>query len=482
MTQVVVPLSGPTATVIAQAEVAKRAGADVVELRLDRCPAPQEVLSALERLPLPALVTIRHASEGGGWSGSPADRAALYAAADGRAAMIDVELQHFADLRWRPARSRLVLSSHDFSGPGGDLPATIAAMRAAGADIPKVAITARDAADLALVRHLYSGASAPLVAIAMGEHGLPSRLLAQAWGAAFTFARLDDDEGSAPGQPTVGELLGRYRLRSQRATTAVYGVIGSPVAHSLSPHIHNAAFAHEGRDAVYVPFRVEDPLAFWQACGAWIAGLSITIPHKHDLISMMSGVEEPVTRIGAMNTIYRSDDGPIGANTDAVAIQYCLEQELGSLAGRRVLILGAGGVAKAIAHAVQERGAQVMITNRSRDRAEVLAAEVGGTAIDDRIAAGTPYDVLINGTSVGMGKPDESPWPATAHRPGTLVFDTVYTPLETRFLKDAQRAGAATICGLQMFIAQAAAQYDRWFGRAAPVELMQRVALERLGG
>ncbi len=482
MTQVVVPLSGPTATVIKQAEDAKRAGADMVELRLDQCPAPHEVIAALERLPLPALVTIRHASEGGGWTGSEADRAALYAAVDGRAAMVDIELQHFADLKWRPARSRLVLSAHDFTGPGGDLPATISAMRAAGADIPKVAITARDAADLALVRNLYRGTNAPLVAIAMGEHGLPSRLLAQAWGAAFTFARLDGDAGSAPGQPTVGDLLGRYRLRSQGASTAVYGVIGSPVAHSLSPHIHNAAFAHDGVDAVYVPFRVEDPLAFWAACGAWIAGLSITIPHKHDLMPMMAGLEEPVTRIGAMNTIYRSEDGVVGANTDAVAIQWCLEQELGCLTGRRVLVLGAGGVARAIAHAVHERGAQVMITNRSRDRAEALAAEVGGTVIDDRIATGCAYDVLVNGTSVGMGTPDESPWPAAAHRAGTVVFDTVYTPLETKLLKDAQRAGASTICGLDMFIAQAAAQYDRWFGHSAPVELMQRVALERLGG
>ncbi len=481
MTEIVVSVSGSVAECLAQTQQAQIAGADVVELRVDRCVDPAAVISALSRFALPVLLTIRHPSEGGGWAGSEAERLALFQAADGRARAIDIELAHFSALAWRPARSQLVLSHHDFNGMGGDLSAVVAAMRAAGATIAKVAVTPSDAADLGVIQQLYANKSGPLVAIAMGEYGFASRLLAGVWGAAFTFARLDGDAGSAPGQPLVAELIGRYRLREHSDKTRIFGVIGNPVGHSLSPLIHNAAFAALGLDAVYVPFRVVDAAAFWRACGTWIEGLSITIPHKTALISGMNRVEPLVTASGAMNTVWRDEAGAaIGANTDALAIQRCLEETVATLRGRRILVLGAGGVSRAIVTASQAAGAIVAVTNRTHARAEELARHTGATALTAAAALAWPYDVLVNGTAVGMGAPDESPWPAAAHRAGTVVFDTVYTPLETRLLKDAQAAHCRTICGLSMFIAQAAAQCERWTGQHAPEALMQRLALERL--
>ena len=471
---------------MAAAVQAQAAGADLVELRLDLCAAQgaslAECIAAIPRLPLLAMVTMRHAAEGGSWRGSEVDRQALLVAADvAGAALIDIELAHVADLRSRIARGKLVLSFHDFEGLGGDLPARIAAMRAAGCDVAKVAVQVGDAADLALVRDLYRSGEGPLVAIAMGEHGLASRLLAGAWGAHFTFARNDGDDGSAPGQPTVRELVGLYRVREQKASTRIFGIIGSPVAHSLSPLIHNLAFAHHRLDAVYVPFRCEDADAFWRACGAWISGLSITIPHKQALIGRMVGIEDLVARIGAMNTVYRNRDGQaIGANTDALAVTACLEGALGSLKDRRVLVLGAGGVARAIAFAVKEKGALVAISNRSMDKARELAAAVGAEALEPERAAEFRYDALVNGTAVGMGEPEISPWPAAAHRAGTVVFDTVYHPLETRLLRDAQQAGALTISGVDMLISQALGQFKRWTGIEAPEPLMMRAALDRL--
>ncbi len=490
MTAVVVPIHAARSEDLrAQADAAHRAGADLVEVRFDLCLQAglplDDAAAATTALPVPIMATLRHADEGGAWTGSESERRAFYEQLTW-AGWVDVEAGRFADPAWRGFRpaGRLVLSLHDFTGMGAALPTRVAGMYAAGAEIAKVAVTAGDAHDLAVIERLLRSERRPLISVAMGEHGLPSRLLAGVWGAAMTFAKLPGG-GTAPGQPTVQEVLGTYRLRAQRPHTRVFGVIGSPISHSLSPLIHNAALEHLGLDAVYVPFRVEDPARFWKDCGGWLSGLSVTIPHKESLQASMDGLEDLAAGIGAMNTVYRDGEGRlIGANTDAVAIAACLEAQLGTLHGRTVLVLGAGGVARAAVHACRDRGAEVRIANRTATRAKELAAETGCVAIDWNDAPAIPYDVLINGTAVGMRKEgrdlDESPWPAEAHRPGSVVFDTVYIPLETKLLRDAQLAGCRTICGLDMFISQAEGQFSRWFHRQAPGPLMRRVALERL--
>lgn len=486
MTLVAVPLSaGSPDALLTDSVRAAAAGADLVEWRVDTCQllgaSPEEVIAAIPRSPLPVLLTIRHADETGAWTGSASDRSRLLQAADAAgAAFIDIEFARLGDLgTWRPARARLILSAHDFTGMPRDLGGLIARMRAAGG-LPKIAVTARDAADLATIHDLLAARTGDLIALAMGEHGLPSRLLAGVWGGFLTFARLDEQAGSAPGQPTVTELVARYRLHAQRSDWRILGVIGSPIAHSLSPLIHNAALAQDGVPAVYVPFRVEDPVAFWSACGAWIHGLSITIPHKHALLNAVATVEPLVRSIGAMNTIALIDGVTQGGNTDAAAIITCVEGAAGDLHGKTVLCLGAGGVGRAIAHALASRGAKLVIVNRTHARAIELAHEVGGLAVTENEAYAVPYDVLVNGTAVGMGKPEASPWPAERHRAGSVVFDTVYTPLTTRLLHDAQAAGARTVQGLDMFILQAAEQYRRFTGREPDTALMRAVALAQL--
>lgn len=488
MTAIVVPIAAISIEHLARKVAQAHAGgADLVELRLDTSlvqvgslEALYPLLNTLRQLPLPVLVTLRHRSEGGTWDGPTSERQRLYAHADRNgAAYIDQELA--TDDGWRPTHAKLVLSHHNFASMSPDLDGIIQRMHAAGADVAKIAVMPHDAADLADIARCYRHAKGAVCAIAMGEIGLPSRLLAGCWNAAFTFARLDGDEGSAPGQPTVRELSDRYRLHQQNADTRIFGVIGNPIHHSLSPHIHNAAIDEQNINAVYVPFLVHDPVAFWKACGKFIDGLSITIPHKHDLIPLMNRCEPLVTRIGAMNTIWRDADGnTVGANTDAVAAMACLEEETGSLTGKKAILLGAGGVARAIAFALADRGAKVCIVNRSHDRADALAKEMGGSVADANQAHQQPFDIIINGTSVGMEAPTNSPWPADRHHRNSVVFDTVYTPLETRLIKDAQLAEARTVSGLSMFIGQAAEQYQRFFGLAAPTDVMHRVALERL--
>lgn len=488
MTLVAVPLSAAAVdTLLADTHRAQAAGADLVEWRLDTAVKlgadPLALIAAIPRSPLPVLVTVRHANEKGDWNGTEAERFALLAAADqAGAAYIDVELAH--DQGWRPAHARLILSSHDFSGMGEDLVGKLAEMERRGA-IAKVAVTARDASDLNLVRDLLLAKPGKRIVLAMGEHGLSSRLLAGVWGGLLTFARLPDQAGSAPGQPSVSDLVGLYRLHAQRPGWRIFGVVGNPIGHSLSPHLHNPCLAQVGAEAVYVPLLVTDFARFWADCGAWIAGLSVTIPHKEALLAVGGAngwvIEDAPRRIGAANTLYRAADGaPRLANTDAVAIRTLLETH-GSLAGKTLLCLGAGGVARAIAFVGGVAGATVVIANRTLDRAQALAAEVrGARAVTFADAESVAYDILVNGTSVGMKDPANSPWPARLQRPGTVVFDTVYIPFETRLLREARAAGATVIPGLGMFIGQAADQFRRFTGQEMDRAMAERILRERL--
>ena len=488
MTQVVVSLSNPEPRpLLAASQQAKAAGADLVEVRLDLCleagGRPNDLIQAIPHLALPAILTIRHACENGAWAGMEDARLGMYAAGLAAGARwIDLELARWpiaAEMGWNTiAAGKLILSYHDFSGPGVDPAGKIAAMRAAGADIAKIAVTARDAADLDAVRRLIDG-HGPIAAMAMGEHGLPSRLLAGAWGSSIVFARLPHEAGSAPGQPSIDDLVGMCRLRQQTPATAIYGVIGNPIAHSLSPLVHNLAFAHHGLDAVYVPFRVEDAPAFWAACGGWIQGLSITIPHKHSLQVGMDDLEPLCDVVGAMNTIYRQDGRLTGANTDADAIRRCGERAIGELRGRRVLVLGAGGAGRAAVFALKAAGAQVALTNRTTARAVELAHEVGCRAVPWEALAAEPFELLVNMTAVGLKAPADTPWPH-AFPSGAGVFDSVYNPLETQLIREASAAGCRTVLGLDMFIDQACAQFKRWTGLDAPAEAMRVACLKRL--
>lgn len=504
MTQVVVPLSNPDPEVlIRQSRSAREEGVDLVEVRMDLYLAEGGPVAALfdvlPRLALPAIFTIRHACEKGAWNGDEDERLALYRRADAAgAAWIDRELVCHAAKPWRPERAKLILSYHDFAGRGVDPAGKIAAMRAYRADLAKLAVMPADAADLDWVRGFIDDRG-PVAAMAMGEHGLPSRLLAGVWGSALVFAKLGGDAGSAPGQPTIADLVGMCRIKRQTRATRVFGVIGSPIAHSLSPLIHNHAFAHHGLDAVYVPFRAEDAPAFWDACGSWIEGLSITIPHKHALQERMEDLEPLCDLVGAMNTIYRREGRLTGANTDADAIQRCSERAVGgSLKGKLALVLGAGGAGRAAGWALKSAGARVVISNRTTARAEELASSINGVATGivrpTELSAKTgcaaiswsevravPFDLLVNMTSVGLKAPADSPWPHPFPA-GSGVFDSVYNPLETRLIRDAAVAGARTVLGLDMFIDQAVAQFSRWTGLEAPAAAMRALCEARLRG
>lgn len=514
------------AQALADAARAAEFGAELVELRIDTFTEDLAALARLvERCPLPCIVTCRPTWEGGEYDGDEQTRVAvlehLGMAASGGPAYFDVELaayQRSANLRQkiglvvdhpdqvRPAAAAgLILSTHDFQGRPADLYQKVEAMVSSPAcRVVKVAWRARSLRDnleaLELVRQRHK----PTIALCMGEFGLPSRVLAKKFGALLTFASLDDDSATAPGQPTLAQVKGLYRWDALGADTAVYGVVGWPVGHSMSPAVHNAGFDAAGHDGVYLPMPMPPEYEHFKATiGAWLdmeslhfRGASVTIPHKQNLLRFVAQrggeVEALAQRIGAANTLTVRGDGSLYAsNTDYAAAldSVCDALSIGrdGLAGRRVAVIGAGGAARAIVAGFVHHGAAVTVYNRTEPRARELAEALGAEARGLEALPAADAEVFINCTPVGMhpavdATPLTIPDMAARVGPGTVVFDTIYNPIETRLLREARAAGCVTIPGTEMFVRQAAAQFELWTGRAAPLDVFRRVVRQALSG
>ena len=291
----------------------------------------------------------------------------------------------------------------------------------------------------------------PTIGMCMGDIGTPSRILGPKFGAPFTYATFHHERALAPGQLSYEQMVNVYRHKSLTAETNVYGVVADPVGHSLSPQIHNAEFAALGIDAVYVPFRVPfDGLGRFMEDLARldIKGLSVTIPHKEAIAKFLTKVDPAVKGIGAVNTVLFKNGEVLGYNTDYKAAMDCLENALGGavlpgtpspLHDKKVLVLGAGGVARAIMYGLQRRGAKTTVASRTRSRAQVLADTFGGKCLD-WAARHAPTDIVINCTPIGMHpNVDESPFNKSSLKPTTIVFDTVYNPETTLLLKECGR-------------------------------------------
>lgn len=482
---------------------AKAAGADLAEIRVD--------LLALEEQPnwpaiftqrvLPTIVTNRAAWEGGK---APDDEDArlqvLLLAVSLGVPYIDVELAAAEQFRKlcekdgiRLSDTRLILSHHNFDRPlsAEEVQKVQKGMREAGADVHKIAMAATSAMDNVLVFDTLAAAQVPTIMLAMGELGQLSRLAAPRFGAFLTFASAAPGEESAPGQVDATTILQMYRFRSIGRDTPMYGVIGNPVSHSMSPALHNEALSVTGTAGVYFPLKVEaDIMEFIQKMAErGFAGFSVTIPGKVEAMGAMNEMDDVARRIGAMNTVVRREDGSLkGYNTDWVAALSAVEERVdGGIAGKRVLCIGAGGAGRGLAFGALERGAgHVTVANRTKEKALALARELGERASGVGLAEMSEdaiFDVVMNSTSVGMSpRVGDSAVDKRLFRKGMVVFDAVYNPLETRMLRDAKEAGCVTVSGLEMFVRQAAEQFRHWFPDVeVPVERMREVVLEKLG-
>jgi len=511
-----------------QVAAAADRGADLVELRADLIGDVRAIEGLLQApRPLPLIITVRAAAEGGAWTAGEQERVALLARLARLAPdFIDVELATWrtaaplretlatTQRRDRDRRPRLILSQHDPRRTPTDLAAALSELAQAPADVRKAAFLAADATDaLRLLEALRSVPNPGSWALlSMGAGGVAGRLLARKFGAFLSFAALERGRESAPGQLTLDEMRGLYGWDRLRASTRVYGVVGWPVSHSRSPAVHNAAMAHAGIDGAYVPFAVAPAPAALDAFldhanvnpELDLAGLSVTIPHKQAALVWLdrSGgrVSRVARRCGAVNTLVRDEHGWRGENTDIDGVMHALSAggvSAASLRGLRAAVLGAGGVARAVAATLIDNGAAVTLFNRTSARASELARELGCGAGDWQTRAHAQPDLIANCTSVGMTRmaearataaPDTaheaggeneppsselSPWPADALRPETIVFDSVYTPARTRLLADAAERGCRVVSGADMFLGQAMRQFELWHSQAAPEEAMR---------
>ena len=458
--------------------------ADLLELRVDGIPEP-DLRYLLEDRPRPVIVTNRPAEEGGLYAGTEQRRLqVLEEAASLGAEYVDIELA--AAGLCRASGAKRIISVHDFNGMPDDLDRIHRQICDAGADVAKIAVMATGILDNLRIFDLLKSAAIPTIALAMGECGQVSRILGRKFGAFLTFAALDEKSASAPGQVTAERMRNEFRYQSIGPDTQVCGVIANPVAHSLSPAMHNAAFAEYEMDFVYLPFLVEDLAEFVTAFRALeVVGYSVTIPHKGAALRAADQADELSRRIGAANTLYRRGESLMATNTDYAGALDALEEEMDGndpLAGRAALLLGAGGAARALAFGLKEKGARVTIANRTFERGEKLAQETGARACHLEDLPSLTADVLINTTSVGMHpRTGASPVPREILRRGMIVFDAVYNPRDTLLIRHARAAGCRIVYGARWLVNQAALQFQLWTGKDAPRRVMERALEERLG-
>jgi len=435
------------------------------------------------------IATCRRAVNGGKFKGSVANEVALLRkAADSGFQLVDLELQSAesmkaAELRDLYDRVGLILSHHNFKNAKG-LNDQFADMKKYPADFYKVVATATSLHDNVVMMKLLEENSSrhEMVGLCMGEQGIISRVLGVRAGSIFTFGSAARGEETAPGQVLAGELRDTYRIEMVDQATQVYGVAGDPVAHSLSPVMMNAAFRRETVNAVYLALHaksMKDLLACVQDIP--IRGLSITMPYKQEILEELENSDALTRQVGACNTIVRSADGKLyGFNTDVAGVVVPLEQRL-TLANSRVLIVGAGGVARAAAFGLKAKGAEVFITNRTAEKGQTLARQSKTKYMKRPDVAKQQFDVIINATPLGMNGNKQSPLDEKELNTKYL-FDLVYTPAETKLMTMARAKNIQIIPGLEMFVQQGARQFEIWTGKPSPTAEMAYVvtkALER---
>jgi 3-dehydroquinate dehydratase/shikimate dehydrogenase len=359
-------------------------------------------------------------------------------------------------------------------------------MSALPADYYKVVSTATTLYDnVAMMKFLEKQSERlSVIGMCMGEQGIISRVLGVRAGSVFTFASVSPEEKTAPGQVTAQELRSTYRIEQLDAATRIYGVVGDPVAHSLSPTIMNAALRRENVNGVYVALHAKT-LKDLLGCvrDIPIHGLSITMPYKEAILQHLDNTDSHTTKIGACNTVVRAQDGKLyGFNTDTAGVVRPLEQRI-PLEKAKILVLGAGGAARAAVFGLKERGAEIYILNRTAGPAQKLAHQARARII--KRAADLKkqsFDVIINATPVGMGNSRESPLKEDEINT-KFVFDMVYDPVETRLIQLAKARGAEVIPGIEMFVHQAARQFEIWTGKPAPwdemLSVVQKALVER---
>jgi 3-dehydroquinate dehydratase/shikimate dehydrogenase len=474
-----------------QARREAEAGENFLEFRLDYLPDPargaQAIADFLESYPgCTVLATCRRHQNHGKFNGSIEDQLRVLDLAiqkGARAIDVEIETAEVAPDRCAELRTRafLIVSWHHFETTP-PLDAVLKRVRKVPADIYKLVGTSRKPTDTGrILAASRLSPKIPLVTLAMGEIGFPSRVLSTALGAVFTYAAPAHVQGTASGQVNARQLRALYRIDKFTKDAKIFAVVADPVRHSVSPHVHNRAFQSRRIDAVYVPLLVSPNQLrdFFQfAHDLPLSGFSVTIPHKRRIMRYLDYVDPLAKRIGAVNTVVRKAGKWRGSNTDAEAVAGPLAK-LVNLQKATALIIGNGGAARGAACALADAGTKVALTGRNPDRVRALARLVNGEPMSHEQVMLRHFDIVINATPVGMW-PNCNESPFDGPIPGEIVFDMVYNPLETTLIRRAREQGKQIVPGLKMFIEQAVRQFELWTGETAPRSAMETAALDAL--
>ena len=477
---IIVSITGPTMKEALDQVKRSSRHADMFEFRLDLIKEPplSFLLSSTSK---PIVATCRSAQEGGSFDGSEPERIEiLRAAAELGADFIDIEMscgKKVIDGIIHGTRTKVIVSYHQFENKGINAGKAYARLRRSGGDVLKFAYMASDAAD---IRHAFEFLALArrdrqrAIAIAMGECGEPSRILYRKFGGWATYASAENGQSAAPGQISGSMMKTVYRADRLTRGTKVFGVVGNPVRQSKGIYVHNPLFQKAGKNSVYCRFEVHNIAAFAKHLFPKLGGFSVTLPYKQSVMKYIDHCDATATGIGAANTVVFRNGKSFATNTDAAGALDAIEKA-SKVAGKRLLILGAGGAARSIAYEAKRRGARVLITNRTESAAKELAKEFGIEYISRANLVNNDFDILVNATPVGMTpNVNESPIAKSLLRT-KVVFDAIYSPPVTRLLRDARSVGAKIIQGTEMYLNQAVLQSKLYTGKKPSLALMRRL-------
>jgi 3-dehydroquinate dehydratase/shikimate dehydrogenase len=481
------------------AEMLEKASAVVketpfLEFRLDYLEKPLVALPKFKHFlsdntAVTAIATCRRTANGGKFSGTVAsEMEVLSKAAAAGFHIVDLELESAESLKkgelqkLRDTGIALIISHHDFNATK-DLEGIYKRIQPFEPDFIKIVPTAKSLTDnvtlMRFIEHMDNHSN--IIGICMGDAGIISRVLGLRAGSAFTFAAASIGEETGPGQIAARTLIETYRVDQVDAATKIYGVAGNPIRSSLSPVMMNAAFRRETVNAVYLALqatKLSDLLKLVHEIP--IQGLSVTMPLKQEIMAHLEKTDPLSAKIGACNTVLRAQDGKLyGFNTDVAGIIGPLEKRM-AIRGSKVLVLGAGGAARAAVFGLRDKGAEVHILNRTPETAQKLAKQAGAKTIKKDALAKTPFDVIINATPIGMTGIKGAQLLEAKDLNTKLVFDLVYNPIETPLIRAARQQNIPIITGIEMFVQQGARQFEIWTGKPAPEEEMLRVVIHAL--
>ncbi|MBU0757836.1 MAG: shikimate dehydrogenase [Nanoarchaeota archaeon] len=469
--------------------------ADLVEVRLDhvRDIKKEDIIKILVKSPENIIVACRSISCGGNYGGDEESRMALlFEAIERGAGYIDIEIESSKQdvmeiiSKAKERKTKIILSHHDFKKTPkfNELQKSYDEMNSFQPDMIKIATFAESINDCFKIFELLKGKE-NFIAIAMGVRGWMTRILAQKYGSAITYASLEPGNASAPGQITFDELVNLYDFKGQNKDTKVLGVIGEHAENSKSKFLHNPNFRRLGLNYVYFPMKVRpSELAEFMHNFRMLgfAGSAVTVPHKEKIVDFIDGLDETAEKIGATNTLVVREEKILGFNTDYIGALEALKEKT-SLQSKKALVIGAGGAARAIIYALKKEGCEITIVNRTLDKAKALAEEFETDCdeISELRQLIRKSDIIINTTSVGMNQnPEESLVPEEFFTGKQIVMDIVYNPIETKLIRYARIRGCQTITGDRMLMYQAIGQFKHWTGKNLDIDQINEDAKKLL--